>query len=90
MIGKTLKGFLLVWLLSGCQPAEDKLVITGSSTISPLMADLAEQFETQSGIQVDVQSGVPVAASAMPARGWRISVWSAGRSRQMSRISPLT
>ena len=57
MIGKTLKGFLLVWLLSGCQPAEDKLVITGSSTISPLMADLAEQFETQSGIQVDVQSG---------------------------------
>ena len=57
MIRRTLKGLLVVWLLSGCQPAEDKLVITGSSTISPLMADLAEQFETQSGIQVDVQSG---------------------------------
>ena len=57
MHGKTLNGLLLAWLLTGCQPAENKLVITGSSTISPLMAELAEQFEAQSGIQVDVQSG---------------------------------
>ncbi len=48
---------LAVMLLAGCQPAADKLVITGSSTIAPLMADLAEQFETHLGIQVDVQSG---------------------------------
>ena len=57
MHGKTLNGLLLVWLLTGCQPAENKLVITGSSTISPLMAELVEQFEAQSGIQVDGQSG---------------------------------
>lgn len=54
---KTLNGLLLVWLLTGCQPAENKLVITGSSTISPLMAELAERFEAHSGVQVDVQSG---------------------------------
>lgn len=57
MRGKTLKGLLLVVLLGGCQPAENKLVITGSSTIAPLMAELAERFEAHSGVQVDVQSG---------------------------------
>ena len=54
---KTLGSLLGVLWLAACQPASDKLVITGSSTISPLMAELAEQFEAQSGIQVDVQSG---------------------------------
>ncbi len=49
--------FIACWQLTGCQPATDKLVITGSSTIAPLMAELAERFEAQTGIQVDVQSG---------------------------------
>ena len=57
MHGKTLKVLLLVWLLTGCQPTENKLVITGSSTIAPLMAELVERFEAHSGVQVDVQSG---------------------------------
>ena len=56
MGGKTLKGLLLLWCLAGCQ-SEDKLVVTGSSTIAPLMTELAEGFEAHSGVQVDVQSG---------------------------------
>ncbi len=38
--------------------ADKKLVLTGSSTIAPLMADIAKRFEEQNpGVQVDVQSG---------------------------------
>ncbi len=51
----------LVWLLAGCDAADharEKLVITGSSTIAPLIADIARRFESQHAeYQVDVQSG---------------------------------
>lgn len=37
---------------------QDKLVITGSSTMAPLIADMAKRFETKyPGIRVDVQTG---------------------------------
>ena len=43
--------------LAGCGTREDSLVITGSSTIAPLMTELAERYEETAGVQVDVQSG---------------------------------
>ena len=36
---------VLVLVLMGCQPDGDKIIITGSSTIAPLMADLAERSD---------------------------------------------
>lgn len=44
-------------VLAGCGQREDSLVITGSSTIAPLMTELAERYEENTGVQVDVQSG---------------------------------
>lgn len=49
-----------VLLLFGltAQAATDRLVITGSSTLAPLVAEMAKRFEAQNpGIRVDVQSG---------------------------------
>ncbi len=50
--------------LSGCQespaanPPTQKLIITGSSTIAPLIADIGKRFEAQHpGVRVDVQTG---------------------------------
>lgn len=38
--------------------AENKIVVTGSSTIAPLVAEIAKRFEERNpGIRVDVQSG---------------------------------
>ena len=54
---KRWSALFLALAMAGCQPATDKLVITGSSTIAPLMAELAERYEAQTGVQVDVQSG---------------------------------
>ena len=49
---------------TGCQespaanPPLQKLVITGSSTLAPLIADIGKQFETKHpGIRIDVQTG---------------------------------
>ena len=50
MIRRTLKGLLVVWLLSGCQPAEDKLVITGSSTISLIIGIILNKCGKGAGI----------------------------------------
>ena len=44
-------------LMVGCGQREESLVITGSSTIAPLMTELAERYEEKTGVQVDVQSG---------------------------------
>ena len=47
-------------LLPGCSPKEapKKLVLTGSSTIAPLAAELGKKFESlHPGVRVDVQSG---------------------------------
>lgn len=55
-----LVAFLLA--LAGCagEPTAKprKLVITGSSTVAPLVADIAKQFEKQRpGVRIDVQTG---------------------------------
>jgi phosphate transport system substrate-binding protein len=40
------------------QAAENKLVLTGSSTIAPLMSEVGKRFEKANpGVQIDVQSG---------------------------------
>ena len=41
---KRWSALFLALAMAGCQPATDKLVITGSSTIAPLMAELAERY----------------------------------------------
>ena len=51
-------------VFAGCQesstpkPSEHKLIITGSSTMAPLMADIGKRFESKHpGVRVDVQTG---------------------------------
>lgn len=49
--------FMLIFLCSGAH-ASDKLTLTGSSTLAPLMADIAELFEAQnSDCRIDIQTG---------------------------------
>lgn len=47
---------------AGCRPASSsqrvgRLVITGSSTVAPLVAEIGKRFEASSGVRVDVQTG---------------------------------
>jgi len=46
-------------LIHGCKPAEvGRVVLTGSSTIAPLAAEIGKRFESlHPGVRVDVQSG---------------------------------
>lgn len=49
---------LLALALSGCAPKDvEKIVITGSSTVAPLTAEIGKRFEALRGVRVDVQSG---------------------------------
>ena len=55
---------LLLFGVGGCQdspvadPTNDKLVITGSSTIAPLVLEIGKRYEARgSGVRVDVQTG---------------------------------
>lgn len=49
---------LLFLLASRSQAAEDKLVITGSSTVAPLVSEIAKAFEkAHPGARIDVQTG---------------------------------
>lgn len=43
--------------LGSLATAADRLVLTGSSTVAPLAAELGKRFEQQQGIRVDVQTG---------------------------------
>lgn len=43
--------------LPGCSPSVEPLVVTGSSTIAPVMQEVAEAYERDTGLRVDVQSG---------------------------------
>lgn len=44
--------------ISNTLKSESKLVLTGSSTVAPLAAEIAKRFESEhSGVRVDVQSG---------------------------------
>jgi phosphate transport system substrate-binding protein len=53
--------WLSVWslvLLSATANADDRLTITGSSTIAPLVLEIAKRYEKQnSGVRIDVQTG---------------------------------
>ncbi len=56
----TLAALLLV--TAGCRPGSSsqsasRLVLTGSSTVAPLAAEIGKRFEASSGIRVDVQTG---------------------------------
>ena len=50
---------LTILLISGSAFAQEKkLTITGSSTVAPLVAEIAKRFESQNrGVRVDVQTG---------------------------------
>lgn len=51
-------GFLAVFSASSVMAEENKLVLTGSSTVAPLALEIAKRFEKEnSGIRVDVQTG---------------------------------
>src|SRR5215831_16948251 len=49
----------LVFAAAGCKPADpEKVVLTGSSTIAPLAAELGKKFEAaHPGVRIDVQTG---------------------------------
>lgn len=51
--------FSLIFILSGCGNHEkSKIIITGSSTVAPIMASIAEAFEhVHPELRIDVQSG---------------------------------
>ncbi len=45
-------------MASGAFAANEKIVITGSSTVAPLILEIGKRFESQNpGVQVDVQNG---------------------------------
>jgi phosphate transport system substrate-binding protein len=47
----------MLWPVYG-QAADQKLVLTGSSTVAPLIAEIGKRFEKQNpGVRVDVQTG---------------------------------
>jgi len=48
---------LLFIIISGSSFAKDKITITGSSTIAPVMSDLAKFYEKKKNLRIDVQTG---------------------------------
>lgn len=49
---------LAICSLESALAASDKIVITGSSTVAPLVSDIAKRFEEKNpGVRVDVQTG---------------------------------
>lgn len=53
---------VLALVSQGCGRASsaagpDRLVITGSSTVAPLVAEIGKRFEAREGVRVDVQTG---------------------------------
>lgn len=55
----TLAAVAALVFLAGCKPADpEKVTLTGSSTIAPLVAELGRKFEAaNSGVRIDVQTG---------------------------------
>ncbi|MCB1937225.1 MAG: phosphate ABC transporter substrate-binding protein [Nitrosomonas sp.] len=49
----------LLWLLAGAvDAASQRLILTGSSTVAPLVGEMARRFESQfPGVRIDVQTG---------------------------------
>lgn len=69
---------IIAALSFGCRPAQDagegrdagRLVITGSSTVAPLVAEIVKRFEaTHPGARIDVQTGGTARGLADLARG---------------------
>lgn len=57
-MGRIATATVFLLLAMAAQAATGRLVITGSSTMAPLAAEIAKRFEQQNpGIRVDVQSG---------------------------------
>lgn len=57
-LGIALAGLLLQFGASSASAADNRLVLTGSSTIAPLAAEIGKRFEKLNpGVRVDVQSG---------------------------------
>lgn len=53
---------ILLAVTSGCRPASsaqvaERLVVTGSSTVAPLVSEIGKRFEAFEGVRVDVQTG---------------------------------
>ena len=63
LLRNTWQGLLFVAALTGpfagaAESLKGKLVVTGSSTVAPLAAEIAKRFESQNpGVRIDVQSG---------------------------------
>jgi len=60
--GESVLALALLALATACAPSSDAtdrtLVVTGSSTIAPLVSELARQYEREHpGVRIDVQSG---------------------------------
>lgn len=59
-ISRSLKLTCLIaglFVLGACSRPPETLTVTGSSTIAPLMQEIAERYEAEQGVRVDVQSG---------------------------------
>ena len=54
---RAIRVVLLAVMVAGCDSGADKLVVTGSSTLAPVITEVAARFEEQTGMQVNVQSG---------------------------------
>jgi ABC-type phosphate transport system substrate-binding protein len=63
----------------------EKLVLTGSSTVAPLAAEIGKRFESLH-TNVMYRPAVPLAGSAMPEPDLPMLVWLPGRSRTMKKI----
>ena len=54
-------GRVIAWLLLAtvCFPvlAQNKLTLSGASSVAPLAQEIAKRFESQQGVRIDVQSG---------------------------------
>lgn len=57
-MGRMVSATVFLLLSMAAHGATDRLVITGSSTIAPLAAEIAKRFEQQNpGVRIDVQTG---------------------------------
>lgn len=55
---KSIVMFLLIFQVLSVRAAQDKVTLTGSSTIAPMVSDFGKAFEANHpGIRIDVQSG---------------------------------
>ncbi|MBI2969351.1 MAG: phosphate ABC transporter substrate-binding protein [Gammaproteobacteria bacterium] len=56
--GKLLVAALFLATLAGCSRSDgNKLIIIGSSTLAPVISEVAAAYEKREGVRVDVQSG---------------------------------